>query len=66
MRLVEIDKNILVNAESIDALEVVILHNKPVLNVWIKGKKFIATVELKKLLEQLDFSYDPTKQYWTG
>jgi len=66
MKYIEIDKNILVNPDSIDAVELVSFQGKPRLNIHVNGKKFVATVEIGGLLQKLKQIDDDTKQFWAG
>lgn len=68
MRLVEIDKNILINPDNLDALEYSKYGGKGILYAYVNGKKFTVTVDIKKFLktvETITFDGD-LKQNWAG
>ena len=65
MKYIEIDKNILVNPDSVDALELTKFKNKEVLYIWVNGRRFTATANPQEILRQLN-RLDETKQYWAG
>ena len=66
MNLILIDDNILINADSIDAIELSVAHGKKILNVFVNGKEFVVTkpIELKELIKSKGI--DLTKQFFAG
>jgi len=65
VKYVEISKNIIVNPERVDAIELTKFKGETVLYVYISGKRFVATIEPKQLLNKLA-NLDITKQFWVG
>jgi len=65
---IDIDNNLLVNPDSIDAIEQKLLNGKQVLNIYVNGVKFVSRRNPSDVLKQLNIfdRFDETNQFWAG
>jgi len=65
MKLIEIGNNVLVNLESIDAIELVDGAKGKEFIIYVNGKRFTATNNIGKILQQI-VQPDLSSQFFAG
>lgn len=60
-----IDKNILVNVDRIDAIELAKYNRKPIFYAYVNGKKFVITSDIREVLKSVETKDIPFES-WVG